>query len=109
MNEQQKNSSLASKLIMKSSDGSVWKIFDSQTEFYTQFTVSADGEIRFKIHKGFFPYTEAIELLLKLEGRRLTMTIPKKEVQYAKILERVNNCVKVPCKGVSFQMYYLNP
>lgn len=110
MNERYQN--LESKLVSQNSGTKVWQIYDKASKSDRQFVVSQTGELHFKIYKSTgqeFPYSKALEMLVELEKRKLMIIVSNSNSKYEKIIEKAKCSGKVPCSGVSFQMYYLNP
>lgn len=86
-----------------------WKAKDIQTGIYTIIKVSSIGEVTFNVFANSFPYSEAFNELVKLEGRKLIFKIRKNNEKYRRIIEGIVGIQKIPCIGVEIQMYYLNP
>ncbi len=107
--ERNNNQYFTSNLVCKDSNKKVWQIYDSVSQSYGMFTVRTGGEVYFEINNNKFPYSDALMHLVKLEGRKLSMTLYKNQKKYINVINNVKDCTKVPCDGVSFQIYYLNP
>lgn len=97
--------------VQEDSTGKKWKIEDLYTGKFLTVTVSSIGEIFLNMNEPAFPYAKALMGLVQLENRKLSISIPNKKRmrKYQKVIESIENFTKVPCSGVSFQLYYLNP
>ena len=96
--------------VIKEDDmGRTWKITQNDTKQYAIITVSNVAEISFEMHAKKFEYSKALDGLVQLEKRTLSMNVDKKREEYKRVIERTKSFIKVPCSGVSFQIYYLKP
>ncbi len=86
-----------------------WRIDDLYVGSFLIADVSAIGEISLNTYNLNFPYAKALMGLVQLENRRLSICVPNKMRRCQKEIESIENCEKVPCSGVSFRIYYLNP
>lgn len=97
-------------LVCKVAEKKIWKITDPKTNLYAIITVSDMGEIDFTVTHREFPYSEALHEVARREGKRLFIDISETDYNRKEILEKTENCTKVPSfSGMSFQIYYLNP
>lgn len=110
MGRQQVIGSLNYEVIHEDDQGRVWRVTRETVGDFLTVTVSQMGEISFKMNIPDFPYIITLNGIVHLENRKLSITILKgKRNRYKKVIERVDNCEKVRCYGVRFQIYYLNP
>lgn len=100
---------LECKVVHDDKKSKLWKVTDKNTEQSVTFTVTDMGDVSFFMSVRKFPYAEALYAVTFQEGRKLHISVPKVDEELQSVIERVVNVTKVPCDGVSFQMYYLNP
>lgn len=96
-------------VILYDNQTKLWKVTDEDTGNCIIFTVTSVGDVSFVMSANKFPYSKALHELTHQEGRRLHISIPQTNKEYRSVIEKTANVTKVPCNGISFQMYYLNP
>lgn len=100
---------LECKAIYEDKKSRLWKVTDKNTEKSVTFTVTDMGDVSFCMSARNFPYAEALYAVTCREGRKLHISVPKSNDEFKCVIEEAFNVTKVPCDGVSFQIYYLNP
>lgn len=96
-------------IVHSDNERKIWKVTDQDTGKYINFMVSNIGEVSFNMCVRNFPYSQVLHELVCREDRRLHISIAKSNETCKRVIESLANVTKVPCTGISFQLYYLNP